>query len=142
MLGKDLEARLQKLLRERRASSVPDLVDRCHKYLATQEQRLSARRFAALSDRMACLLTLTRDAKSVSEVKQRITDIFAPTDASLTFSTIHRAKGMEWDTVYFLDKHLLPSVFATTEADLQQERNLHYVAATRARLNLYFITSK
>ena len=57
-----------------------------------------------------------------------------------TLSTIHKAKGLEWDTVYILRPDLLPAPFATTETDLEQERNIEYVAVTRAKNRLIYIT--
>ena len=58
----------------------------------------------------------------------------------LVLSTVHSAKGMEWDTVYLLNvvDGSFPSEFATGRADLiEEERRLLYVAMTRARNELY-----
>jgi DNA helicase-2/ATP-dependent DNA helicase PcrA len=54
----------------------------------------------------------------------------------LVLSTVHSAKGMEWDTVYVLNvvDGSFPSEFATGRAELiDEERRLLYVAMTRAR---------
>ena len=54
----------------------------------------------------------------------------------LTLSTIHSAKGMEWDTVYVLNvvDGSFPSEFSTGKAELiEEERRLFYVALTRAQ---------
>ena len=61
----------------------------------------------------------------------------------LTLSTIHSAKGMEWDVVHILHAAdgMIPSDMATgSEEEIDEERRLLYVAMTRARdaLNLYF----
>jgi DNA helicase-2/ATP-dependent DNA helicase PcrA len=55
-------------------------------------------------------------------------------------STIHQAKGLEWDTVFLI--HLTNSSFpnrkaALEEGGMEEERRLFYVAVTRARRNLY-----
>jgi len=58
----------------------------------------------------------------------------------LVLSTVHSAKGMEWDTVYVLNvvDGSFPSEFSTGRADLiDEERRLLYVAMTRARNELY-----
>ncbi|MFO7277621.1 MAG: ATP-dependent helicase [Pseudomonadota bacterium] len=60
----------------------------------------------------------------------------------LILSTIHSAKGMEWDTVYVLNvvDGSFPSEFATGRPDLiEEERRLLYVAITRARNDLTLI---
>jgi DNA helicase-2/ATP-dependent DNA helicase PcrA len=57
----------------------------------------------------------------------------------LVISTIHSAKGMEWDHVYILNvvDGSFPSEFATGKAELiEEERRLLYVAMTRARNEL------
>jgi DNA helicase-2/ATP-dependent DNA helicase PcrA len=57
----------------------------------------------------------------------------------LVLSTVHSAKGMEWDTVYVLNvvDGSFPSEFATGRTELiDEERRLLYVAMTRARNEL------
>ena len=58
----------------------------------------------------------------------------------LVLSTVHSAKGMEWDTVYVLNvvDGSFPSEFSTGRAELiDEERRLLYVAMTRARNELH-----
>jgi ATP-dependent DNA helicase UvrD/PcrA len=60
----------------------------------------------------------------------------------LTLSTIHSAKGMEWDTVYLLNvvDGSFPSEFATGKAELiEEERRLLYVGLTRAQNDLILL---
>src|SRR5216117_355775 len=57
-------------------------------------------------------------------------------------STIHSAKGQEWDVVYILNvvDGCIPSDMATGSKDeIEEERRLLYVAMTRARDHLYLI---
>ena len=56
-------------------------------------------------------------------------------DHQLVLSTIHQAKGLEWDSVFImgLADGMLPSARAS---DLEEERRLFYVAASRARHEL------
>jgi DNA helicase II / ATP-dependent DNA helicase PcrA len=57
----------------------------------------------------------------------------------LVLSTIHSAKGMEWDTVYLLNvvDGSFPNEFATGKPELiEEERRLLYVGLTRARSDL------
>jgi DNA helicase-2/ATP-dependent DNA helicase PcrA len=54
----------------------------------------------------------------------------------LTLSTIHSAKGQEWRSVFILNlvDGCIPSDLATgTEAEIEEERRLLYVAMSRAR---------
>ncbi len=63
-------------------------------------------------------------------------------DKRLVLSTIHSAKGLEWDTVFLI--HLvdgcLPSSYSMARQEsIEEERRLFYVAATRAKRNLYLV---
>lgn len=61
----------------------------------------------------------------------------------LVLSTIHSAKGMEWDTVYLLNvvDGSFPSEFAAGKPGLiEEERRLLYVAMTRAQNDLLLMT--
>jgi DNA helicase II / ATP-dependent DNA helicase PcrA len=61
----------------------------------------------------------------------------------LVLSTIHSAKGMEWDTVYVLNvvDGSFPNEFATGKAELiEEERRLLYVGMTRAQNDLYLLS--
>lgn len=58
---------------------------------------------------------------------------------SIMLCTIHKSKGLEANTVYILREDLIPSQFAKTPEQLKQERNLMYVARTRAKEKLVFI---
>jgi DNA helicase-2/ATP-dependent DNA helicase PcrA len=60
----------------------------------------------------------------------------------LVLSTVHSAKGQEWDAVYVLNVSdgSFPSEFATGSAALiEEERRLLYVAMTRAKRELDLI---
>ncbi len=60
-------------------------------------------------------------------------------DEFMTLSTIHSAKGLEWNTVFLIwvNEGRLPSArSADSEASLEEERRLLYVACTRAKQRL------
>lgn len=58
--------------------------------------------------------------------------------AAVTLSTMHSAKGLEWESVAVigLSDGLMPFLLAKTPAALAEERRLLYVALTRARTGL------
>lgn len=61
-------------------------------------------------------------------------------DGRVVLTTIHQAKGLEWDTVFLI--HMTDANFPnrralTEEGGLEEERRLFYVSATRAKRLLY-----
>ncbi|MCX5695887.1 MAG: ATP-dependent helicase [Candidatus Omnitrophica bacterium] len=63
-------------------------------------------------------------------------------DSSLTLSTIHSAKGLEWHTVFLIyvaEGHLPSYLSLEDEESIEEERRLFYVAATRAKENLFLL---
>lgn len=58
--------------------------------------------------------------------------------------TMHASKGLEYDSVYLpgCTEGKIPSKKAVTEADLEEERRMFYVAMTRAKNNLYISAAK
>src|SRR5207253_3565264 len=60
----------------------------------------------------------------------------------LILSTVHSAKGQEWDSVFLLNvaDGSFPNEFSTGRAELiEEERRLLYVAMTRAKRELHLI---
>ena len=58
----------------------------------------------------------------------------------ITLSTIHSAKGLEWDSVFIIGlvEGVMPSSFALdNEEEIEEESRLFYVAITRAKNNLF-----
>ena len=55
-------------------------------------------------------------------------------------STIHSAKGLEWDSVYVIhaaDGNIPSDMATTSQEEIEEERRLFYVALTRARDRLF-----
>jgi DNA helicase-2/ATP-dependent DNA helicase PcrA len=63
-----------------------------------------------------------------------------PEEEFLTLSTIHSAKGLEWNSVFII--YALEGRFPTmrsvaSDEEIEEERRLMYVACTRAKANLF-----
>jgi DNA helicase-2/ATP-dependent DNA helicase PcrA len=70
------------------------------------------------------------------EPPSSLADVVRPTHDYLTLSTVHSAKGLEWDAVFIIwaAEGRFPGFYSQErDEDLEEERRLMYVAATRAR---------
>ncbi len=78
-------------------------------------------------------------AAFVAELVERAAAQHAPTVEGVTIASLHAAKGLEWDAVFLvgLTEGMLPITYATTPAQLEEERRLFYVGITRAREYLW-----
>jgi len=70
-----------------------------------------------------------------SELSRRAAMQHAPAIDGVTLSSLHSAKGLEWDAVFLvgLAEGTLPTIYAKTPEALEEERRLLYVGVTRAR---------
>ena len=75
--------------------------------------------------------------KSLKDILTRLKKLMAYEGAdAIKMYTIHRAKGLQNNRVFILDYDKLPSK-AAREWQIIQERNLQYVAVTRAKIELF-----
>jgi hypothetical protein len=144
VLGRDIAVGLVTLTERMQATGVNDLKQRLEDYKEKETKKLirkgKAKQADALSDRVTALLLLTYRCLFVADVKRKIEDLFRA-GPGVTLSTVHKAKGLEWETVFILDfDEYMPSPWASKE-ELEQEHNLIYVAQTRAKLHLKYIES-
>jgi DNA helicase-2/ATP-dependent DNA helicase PcrA len=91
--------------------------------------------FLAITDELAEGATLLDFAK---ELDERARSQHEPIKAAVTLSTLHAAKGLEWDVVFIvgLTEGYLPISYAQTESAIREEQRLLYVGLTRARKEL------
>jgi len=93
--------------------------------------------YSALEDKVTTLLFLARLSNSISDLKLKIKTIFTDDIEGICLSTIHKIKGLESDRVFIVRPDLMP-LPNTRSWQFVQEKNLEYVAITRARLELIY----
>jgi hypothetical protein len=156
--GRDIGAQLAKFVKRfKSARTLDQLVDAVLVYqekevakLLEKEQNEVADR---LNDRCETVLVLVDAVRStpgyrasLNGLQQYIDDLFGDTKEDdegkpiLTLSTVHKAKGREWPTVFILGANrYMPSPFARQDWQQGQEDNLIYVAITRAQERLVWV---
>lgn len=91
-------------------------------------------------DLIKALELLSYDINSSEELMEKINSIFSDKEIEgIALSTIHKAKGLEANNVFILCNSLMPHKSAVQDWQLQQERNLQYVAYTRPKNKLAFL---
>lgn len=103
-----------------------------------------------LYDEILTLELLSDGISSVDDLEEYVNEIFVAKtkeigiddDKYIHLSTVHRAKGLESNNVFILCPSLLPNKLAKKDWEIISEKNLVYVAWTRAKKTLNFISEK
>lgn len=93
--------------------------------------------YAALEDKVGTLLFLANMSNDIASLKNNIEIIFTDKLNGIVLSTIHKAKGLEADKVIIIRPDLIP-LPNTRGWQITQEKNLEYVAITRAKTELVY----
>jgi DNA helicase-2/ATP-dependent DNA helicase PcrA len=135
---------IEAIAQERNEPSVGTLVDRIRSAVRPLIQSHYADGLARLPD----LDVLTEAASEASTLASFLADLALDPPAStadyaknphldddyLTLSTVHSAKGLEWDAVHIIsasDGNFPSDMALTSPGELEEERRLFYVALTR-----------
>ena len=146
--GRDVGGNLKKLLTRWKITKLEKLEERLDDHLQRQTTRLLAKkqesRVAALEDLVGTCKVIIDQCRK--EKKYTVADAVAFVDGIFTdqsnenlilLSSIHKAKGREWPHVFWLDRaNTCPNKWARQDWQQEQEKNLMYVAATRAQERL------
>lgn len=120
---------------------------------ASLDDAMLTQQSLSIYDAIQTLKILSEGLERKEELVERLNAInvysgpetFSPDDrknAGITLSTIHKAKGMECDRVFILCDPSLPMGDGMPEWEREQEKNLEYVAYTRAKHLLGFVSEK
>lgn len=151
--GRSIGEGLIKLVtRWKKAKKISQLEDKLNEWQEVEMSRAMDRgnndRCAVVEDQVGTLMALIENFEgtdSIQKLVDEIRNLFSDSDGNqkrvLTLSTIHKAKGREWDHVYALDMdRLSPSRWAKKSWELVQEANLCYVQVTRAKKRLTLLS--
>lgn len=96
--------------------------------VVTEEIQESARAFQTFQDWFDHIEKHAMQLKEQGQKREKETD-------SVTLTTMHSAKGLEYDAVFILDANegITPHKKSVKDADLEEERRMFYVAMTRAK---------
>lgn len=144
VLGREIGTGLLSLVKKLRPRDLEDLEDKLERHQRRETDRLkktgSEDKIEALEDKCETMRVFIDEARSLADMENTIRTLFDDDERQgrTTLSTIHRAKGSEAPRVIIIDPWRMPSTMARQPWQLEQERNLAYVAVTRAKETLVF----
>jgi DNA helicase-2/ATP-dependent DNA helicase PcrA len=142
--GRDIGRGLLALIDKLAPNGIVDLAAKLTDYRYKEIARLTAanKKYAidTVNDKCDTLEALMEGMGDLSELKAKIKVIFDDdTKTGVIFSSIHRAKGDESYRVWIMHPELLPHPRAVQDWQIQQEKNLEYVAITRSKNELIWV---
>ncbi|HSV90868.1 MAG TPA: ATP-dependent helicase [Nitrospiraceae bacterium] len=148
IMGREIGQGLTSLIKRMHAETVNELEANLETYRTREKEKARAKgdeaKVEAIDDKVETILCLLHElpetSRTIGELMQTIERLFSAGSAeAVVLSTIHRAKGLEADTVYWLNSDRCPAKWARQDWQKQQEANLCYVATTRAKHSLILI---
>ncbi len=145
--GRDIGRALLEIVRKLKARSIPDFIRRVESWGDKQRARAEKSKNAeakieVINDQVATLIAVSEACAGMSEIEARLTNLFQDTDEkskpAVIFSSVHKAKGLEWNRVFILRETFNRKV--ADEAQAKEEANIYYVAITRAQKHLILVS--
>jgi superfamily I DNA/RNA helicase len=146
--GSDIGRDLKNIISNLNAISCSDLLDKIseweNKHLEVLEKRWASEDIKAnVTDKADMVRAFAEKSESIADVMNSINKLFSDEISGTVFSSIHKAKGLEADIVYILNPEKLPLVRKNQQPwEYEQELNLKYVAMTRAKQKMVFVSGK
>lgn len=93
---------------------------------------------ATIRDKAECLRVFASFGPSLGDAATYVEHLFKTT-GTIQLLSGHKSKGLEWETVFHLDPHRIPSTYCSTPEEFEQEKNVKYVIETRAKRDLFMV---
>lgn len=94
--------------------------------------------YMKLKDSVDTLAFLCKICDSIATLRAKIKEIFTEDLEGIVLSTVHKSKGLEANRVFIACPDKLPLTQNKKPWEMQQEKNLEYVAITRAKYELIY----
>lgn len=150
IMGRDIGQGLRRLVEKQKAKGIDQLLAKLSTWHAREVEKAIAKdlqaKVEALNDKYESLTYLIEHLpeteRTIPALCNVIDSMFAEKKNATILCTIHKSKGLEAETVWWLNASQCPSKWAKKEWQQQQEENLCYVATTRAKTRLVLIEER
>lgn len=147
IMGREIGQGLKSLINKLSAKGIDNLVLKLDIWANRETEKAVVKqqesRIEGIQDKAAAILCLIdgmlETERTIPALLAIIDSLFSDSKGSITLATIHKAKGLEADIVFWLNSSQCPAKWAKSEWQIQQENNLCYVAVTRAKQTLVLI---
>lgn len=142
--GRDIGKTLIALVESFEAKDMADFLNKLESWLMARQAKATGWNAATLiahaTDQAETLRTLAETCLDVPSVIQKINSLFQDADGvripSVVCSTVHKAKGLEFDNIFILSDTFSAGKRVLTPAEIKEEQNIKYVAHTRCKFRL------
>ena len=140
ILGKSLVTELKNIVNGRKASNLAELDHKLNAYEEFTCKAVPAHIQDVIKDKITCIRQVMSVCEEIEDIPEMLKTMFTPSkdEQHIQLCTIHKSKGKERSHIYILFPPI-ESHHARTDEQKQQEMNLHYVAITRTKQNLYWV---
>jgi len=130
--GKDIVQTITKVMSKFGDSAMTQqaVLDNIEAWLAKETDKTKERAHGRLMDQAECMRLFAMQGANLGDAlhyARHLAELHSP----LKLLTGHKSKGLEFETVYFLEQQLI--------SDKQQDPNVRYVIITRAKKRLVYI---
>ena len=135
IIGNDIGKGLMKIMRKfgNEAMSRDEVMGSIDLWEA--QKLAKTRAVGKVHDQASCMRVFANHGENLGQAIAYAEHLFA-SQGPIQMMTGHKSKGLEFDTVFFLDQDLL-----RLEDGGEQEKNLKYVIQTRAKKQLFYVSS-
>lgn len=142
--GRDVGKQLSSLIKRSKKKNISGFLTWLESWKTREIKKLESKNLKTDSvlDRYECLINLCDECKSLSEVSNKIVELFNDTDEKniIILSTVHRCKGRERENVFILRYTFKVWLDNCHFMEKPSEcMNIAYVAATRSKDKLYIV---
>lgn len=139
-LGESLSRYIKKSKHEYMSDFMSYFQDDLQQQIDIAMQRDQESKVSALHDKKETLEVLCENIRSnyVSDLLVYLDSLFSQGKGTM-LSSVHKAKGLESDKVYLLCPDSFPHALARKDWQIEQEKNILYVAVTRAKNELVYV---
>ena len=146
IVGKEIGKQLITLIDNLEAKDITEFYVKLEAWLTIKQANVTtwnANQAALAVDTVETLKLIGESCLTIDDIKTKINKLFLDSEnvrvPSVVLSTVHKAKGLEWENV-----HLLSWTFSgkrqMTPEQAQEERNILYTAITRSKNKLNYVS--